>query len=387
MDIHLSRFDRLMPQHSAMTIQSTPVCRSPIAALCLNTCGLTRLVFSVRQLSDATVTYLRTIRSTASRLRRSPRLLTNSGSSSSAARSASQVRSACTLSFLRGVDRSLRPLPEHRTWAPGPRTTSPPVRLISSDTRSSARQPAARSGHDVRTKSADRAPRQVLRFRRGSESQSSASHSAWMASRESSGNGAGVAVRMATYLKNERIADSRVLRLRALFARVVSTKLRNCPTSSASMSATCRRRCPCESTGGVPQQQPERIAIACHRMGAGLELADKAFGEEPLTVNAVDSVSSPFSCGEVPFGAAGELQEFRHGFRTNRCSWTHMPEIRAELVHRAIRVATCSIPIGSSSRPSCVSAHEGGDRSRAHPMLGVHEDRSDGRPARSCTDN
>ena len=45
-----------------MTMQSTPLCSSPIAALCLNTCGLTRLLFSVGQLSDATLTYLRTIR-------------------------------------------------------------------------------------------------------------------------------------------------------------------------------------------------------------------------------------------------------------------------------------------------------------------------------------
>ena len=88
---------------------------------------------------------------------------------------------------------------------------------------------------------------------------------------------------MATYLKNDRIAASLVLRLRALLPREVSTKSRNLPTRSASMSVTRRsvdwrpRRFRSED-----QQQSEGVAIACHRVGAGGELACEAFGEEAL---------------------------------------------------------------------------------------------------------
>ena len=110
-----------------------------MAAACLRTCGVTRLSLSDGHTSVASAVYFCTIRSTASRLRRPPRMLVNRGSPLLPSpllpgRSVSQERSASTLSFRSGVARSFRPLPMHRTCAPVPRTMSPRDRLVSSET-------------------------------------------------------------------------------------------------------------------------------------------------------------------------------------------------------------------------------------------------------------
>ena len=105
-----------------------------MAVACLRTCGVTRFSLSDGHTSVASAVYFCTIRSTASRLRRPPRMLVNRGSPSLPGRSVSQERSASTLSFRSGVARSFRPLPMHRTCAPVPRTMSPRDRLVSSET-------------------------------------------------------------------------------------------------------------------------------------------------------------------------------------------------------------------------------------------------------------
>ena len=63
-----------------------------MAATCLRTCGVTRLSVSDGHISVASAMYFCTIRSTASRLRRPPRMLVNRGSPSLPGRSVSQER-------------------------------------------------------------------------------------------------------------------------------------------------------------------------------------------------------------------------------------------------------------------------------------------------------
>src|SRR6266487_1802219 len=75
MQVGLRRFDRFMaepPSHSAITAQSTPACSSSIAALCLSTCGDTRLDANDGHLSRATRTCLASSDWTLSALSRSP---------------------------------------------------------------------------------------------------------------------------------------------------------------------------------------------------------------------------------------------------------------------------------------------------------------------------
>ena len=122
------------PSQRAITAQSTPEWSSAMAAAWRRTCGVTRLSLSDGHTLVASAAYFCTIRSTASRLRRPPRMLVNRASRSLPGRSANQERRASTLSFRSGVARSFRPLPMHRTCAPVPRTMSPQDRLISSET-------------------------------------------------------------------------------------------------------------------------------------------------------------------------------------------------------------------------------------------------------------
>jgi hypothetical protein len=127
------------------------------------------------------------MRSTASRLSRSLRLLGNRGSVLAPARSASQARRAFAQSFLSGVDRSFRPLPMHRTCEVIPRTTSSQFKLTNSDTlrpvcKASRRRVRSRRPNQVAGSGA------ALRFRHGSDNRSSAFRVAWMALQELVGN-------------------------------------------------------------------------------------------------------------------------------------------------------------------------------------------------------
>ena len=108
-----------------------------MAAVCRRVWGLIRLSFSDGQVSAAIATYFRTMRSIPSRLKYPCRLLTNNASCGAPALSRSHCDNACTLSLRSGVARSLRPLPQHRTyaWDGGSRFTSQTSRPISSDTR------------------------------------------------------------------------------------------------------------------------------------------------------------------------------------------------------------------------------------------------------------
>jgi hypothetical protein len=81
-------------------------------------------------------TYLAKRRSSASRLRRSPRLVGNSGSEGCPRRSSSHVRSEAVVPAVSGVTRSLRPLPWQLMCAPVPRCMSPQSRSVSSEARS-----------------------------------------------------------------------------------------------------------------------------------------------------------------------------------------------------------------------------------------------------------
>src|SRR5262245_48522794 len=70
------------PSHNAITEESTPACKSSIAAVCLKTCGDTRLDFNDGYLSLATLTYLARSDWTLSALRRLPCMLGNKGARS-----------------------------------------------------------------------------------------------------------------------------------------------------------------------------------------------------------------------------------------------------------------------------------------------------------------
>ena len=80
MDVHLGGFHTLVSQPEGDDGAATPLCRSSMAAVCLRTCGVTRLFANVGHLC-ATAVYLRTMRSTASRLNGVLRAVVNSGSS------------------------------------------------------------------------------------------------------------------------------------------------------------------------------------------------------------------------------------------------------------------------------------------------------------------
>ena len=86
-----------------------------MAAVCRRTCGLTRLSTSDGQVFAAMWVYFRTIRSTASQLKRPRRLLMNNGSSELAALSRIHSDRASTQSERSGVSRSLRPSTRHPT--------------------------------------------------------------------------------------------------------------------------------------------------------------------------------------------------------------------------------------------------------------------------------
>src|SRR5215472_17538844 len=123
------------PSHRAITEQSTPACRSSIAAVCLKMCGDTRLDFNDGHLSLATRTYLASSAWTLSALSRPPCTLGNNAFASYLIDSLSHALRASRACLVSGVHRSLRPLPTHRTWAPAPGCMASLSRSISSERR------------------------------------------------------------------------------------------------------------------------------------------------------------------------------------------------------------------------------------------------------------
>ena len=93
-------------------------------------------------------------RSTASRLRRLPVRVGNSGSAGAPARSSSQGLRTAWVGLVSGTARCLRPLPVHETCAPVPRVRSPQLRLVSSETRSPAWRASTMSARSRRPSSA-----------------------------------------------------------------------------------------------------------------------------------------------------------------------------------------------------------------------------------------
>ncbi|GAA2216523.1 hypothetical protein GCM10009850_119920 [Nonomuraea monospora] len=77
-------FVLVWPSQSAMVEVSTPACSSAIAAVWRKVCGVTCLDARVVQVRAATGTYLASRSATASRLRRPPVRLGNSGSAGAA---------------------------------------------------------------------------------------------------------------------------------------------------------------------------------------------------------------------------------------------------------------------------------------------------------------
>ena len=129
-------WSRAWPSHSAIVEVSTPARRRVIAAVCRSVCGETRLVLRDGHRSAAVVTCLASRSATASGLSGPPARFGNSGSVGSPRRSVSQSRTTRAVGRVSGVQRSFRPLPRQRRFAPGPRVTSPRVRPVSSETRS-----------------------------------------------------------------------------------------------------------------------------------------------------------------------------------------------------------------------------------------------------------
>ena len=72
---------------------------------------------------------------TLSRLSRPPWALGKSVAVLRRAGSRSQARNTAAVVMVSGVQRSFRPLPRQRTWAPTPNATSPRWRPVTSDTR------------------------------------------------------------------------------------------------------------------------------------------------------------------------------------------------------------------------------------------------------------
>jgi len=110
--VDLGGLDLLMaPNQSAITVVSTPACRSRIAAVCLGTCGVTFLARIDEQRSAAAAACLVRRCSSASRLSARPWLVGNTGSCGRPSRSVSQARSILVVVLVSGVILCFRPLP------------------------------------------------------------------------------------------------------------------------------------------------------------------------------------------------------------------------------------------------------------------------------------
>src|ERR1051326_3532044 len=99
-----------------MTEQSTPACSSSIAALCLSTCGDTRLDANDGHLSRAMLACLARSDWTLSALSRPPWTLGNNALAPRRAGSLSHAWRVHRASELSGVHRSFRPFARHRTF-------------------------------------------------------------------------------------------------------------------------------------------------------------------------------------------------------------------------------------------------------------------------------
>ncbi len=106
-----------------------------MAAVWRRTCGVTRFFANEGHSLAAASACFATMHSMASRLRRRPRAVENTGSWSPPGALFSQAARAAAASRRRGVHRSLRPFPWQRRWAPGPVDTSCRRSSISSETR------------------------------------------------------------------------------------------------------------------------------------------------------------------------------------------------------------------------------------------------------------
>src|SRR6516162_11589413 len=115
-----------------MTEESTPAASNSIAALCRRTCGETRLPLRVGQRAAAPCAYLRTRYCTLSALRRPPRAFGKRTSVWGLGSLSQDLRTAA-VPVVSGVERSLRPLPRQRTWAPAPKVIADRSRLVSSE--------------------------------------------------------------------------------------------------------------------------------------------------------------------------------------------------------------------------------------------------------------
>ena len=115
MQVGLRRLDNSCPSHSAITALSTPACSSSIAALCLSTCGDTRLDFNDGQLSPAARTCFASNDWTLSALSRPPCTLGNNAVAPFRAGSLSHAWRALRTMCGQRRARSFRPLPTHRT--------------------------------------------------------------------------------------------------------------------------------------------------------------------------------------------------------------------------------------------------------------------------------
>jgi hypothetical protein len=101
-----------------------------------STCGVTCLLASDGRSRAALATCLSSNSATARVVSAPPRRVGNSGSSGLPSRSRSHSRSTATVSPVSVAQRSLRPLPMTRQWAPVLRLTSPTRSPTSSETRS-----------------------------------------------------------------------------------------------------------------------------------------------------------------------------------------------------------------------------------------------------------
>jgi len=125
-----------MTSHKAITAQSTPLCRSSMAAEWRRTCGVTVYVVAKGSVGRP----LQHTWPRDRRLRRDSRALPprigKTGASRRLCCSRCHACNTATVSLRSGVQRVLRPLPRQCTWAPVRKTISCQRRPINSDTRS-----------------------------------------------------------------------------------------------------------------------------------------------------------------------------------------------------------------------------------------------------------
>ena len=185
-----------------------------------------------------------------------------------------------------GVQRSLRPLPTHRTCAPVPRCTSARVSAVSSETRSPVWMATARSAWSRRPTQRERSgAATALRPRRqsGRTRRSCRSGLAGWPGRAGSGPRArGGAGRRSGTASGSRPAA------RCGCARCCAGRCAGAPgmprraRRRGRLGAGRRGRCRCGP--GEAEEQAQGVAVGGHGVGAYLALGDQPVGEERLQV-------------------------------------------------------------------------------------------------------